>query len=267
MPFVEVNNIKLYYEDHGEGLPLILISGFGSDHAAWNAILPYLPQRYRVILFDNRGAGRSSAPDEFFDTKIMADDVAALMDHLQIEQACFCGHSMGTAVLLSFALKYPKRIKKMVLCHAFPKINTLSKMVFDIVNRMIVSNIRADILSDFFIPWSYANATLSNLDNHPEVIERNNYFKTAEYPQTLTGFNGQLRALLFFDVSSEVSKIAVPTLLIAGDQDILTPLTDSQYLVEHIPQAVLEVIQDVAHMCIIENPKASSEIINNFLVE
>ena len=267
MSFVEINNIKLYYEDHGEGFPLVLISGFGSDCASWDAILPYLKDYYRIIRFDNRGVGRSDAPDEFYNVETMADDVAALMNCLQIDQACICGHSMGTSIALNLALKYPAKINKMILCHGFPKINALSRVVFDLIDRMIDTRCDPEILCDFFVPWCYANATLANLNNHPEVQERCDYFKNTEYPQTLPGFKRQLGALLSFDIGNELQKITVPTLIIAGDKDILTPVEDSQYLADHLASGILRIMQDVGHMSVIEKPKESSEIINDFLIE
>ena len=126
MPFAEINKIKMYYEEQGDGFPLVLIAGFGVDHVGWSAVTDSLAQNYRVILLDNRGAGQSDAPDQSYGIAAMADDVAALLNHLQIEQAYICGHSMGTSIAQQFALKYPQKSKKMILCSAFPKLNTLS---------------------------------------------------------------------------------------------------------------------------------------------
>jgi proline-specific peptidase len=265
MSFAKVNNIKLYYEEQGKGAPLVLISGFGADHAGWDAIFPTLAQHYRVIRFDNRGAGQSDAPDEAYDMEMMADDTAALLDHLQIEQAHVCGHSMGTSIALSFALKYPQKINKMILCNGYPKINVLSTMVFDVVDRLVDAETASSILNDLFIPWCYSNVTLSDLDNHPEVRARNEYFKTTKCPQTLTGFKGQLAALLSFDISNELQKINMPTLLIAGDKDILTPPEDSQFLAERIPSAQLHIVHDTGHTSFAEKPQESAEVIHNFL--
>ncbi|MGD9153176.1 MAG: alpha/beta hydrolase [Gammaproteobacteria bacterium] len=267
MPFAEVNNVKLYYEDHGQGFPLVLISGFGADHVVWDAVLPFLKPHYRIIRFDNRGVGRSDAPDEFYNIKTMADDTAALMDYLQIEQAYICGHSMGTSISLNFALKYPQKVSKMILSNGFPKINALSKMVFDLLNRMIDYKCNLEILRDFFVPWGYANATLANLDNYPEVTARIEYGKTSKYPQTVIGFKRQLEALLSFSIDEELQKIAVPTLLIAGSNDILTPLEDTQYLAERIPDTQLWIADDTGHMTFVEKPQESSKIIDDFLLE
>ncbi|MGD9107773.1 MAG: alpha/beta hydrolase [Gammaproteobacteria bacterium] len=267
MPFAKVNNVKLYYEDHGQGFPLVLISGFGADHVVWDAVLPFLRPHYRIIRFDNRGAGRSDAPDEFYDIETMADDTAALMDYLQIEQAYICGHSMGTSISLNFAFKYPHKVSKLILCNGYPKINALSTMVFKIFDRMIDAAVDVNILGDFFTPWCYANAVLSNLDNYPEVTARIAYGKTSKYPQTVIGFKRQLEALLSFSIDEKLQKINAPTLLIAGSDDILTPLEDAQYLTERIPNTRLWVIDDTGHMTFVEKPQESSKIINDFLLK
>jgi len=267
MPFAEINKIKIYYEERGDGFPLVLIAGFGVDHMGWSAVIDNLAENYRVILFDNRGAGQSDAPDQSYDIAAMADDIAALLDHLQIEQAYICGHSMGTSVAQQFALKYPQKSKKMILCNALPKLNTLSRMVFDIIDRMIVDGSSRDILCDFFVPWCYSDDTLANLDNHPQVKERNAYAKTTLYPQSVVGFKRQLEAVKSFDITKEAKNITVPTLLIAGDKDFLTPIEGSHYLADHIPQAELHIIKDTGHMSFVEKPKEFCEIVDTFLAE
>src|SRR5262249_62173056 len=95
MSTIRANEIELYYEDHGSDEPLLLISGFACDHAIWGKVEPSLSKRYRVITFDNRGGGQSSAPDCAYSIKQMADDAAALLDAISVGQAHVVGHSMG----------------------------------------------------------------------------------------------------------------------------------------------------------------------------
>src|SRR5438552_14733086 len=95
MPKVRVNGINLYYIEAGRGDPLLLIMGFGGDHLAWAFQTPVFAQRYRVIAFDNRGAGQSDAPDVPYTTRMMAEDAVGLLDALRIERAHVLGVSMG----------------------------------------------------------------------------------------------------------------------------------------------------------------------------
>jgi pimeloyl-ACP methyl ester carboxylesterase len=113
---VPVGDIKMYYEIHGRGEPLLLIMGLGGHSLDWGWIIPQkLADRYEVILFDNRGAGRSDQPAGPFAIEQMARDTVGLMDTLGIDQAHVFGGSMGGMVALQMALDYPKRVDKLVL--------------------------------------------------------------------------------------------------------------------------------------------------------
>src|SRR2546423_15689492 len=95
MPIVAVNGIDLYYVEAGSGEPLVLVMGFGGDHLSWGFQLSALSAEYRVVAFDNRGSGRSSAPDIPYTTRMMADDTVALMDRLGIARAHILRVSLG----------------------------------------------------------------------------------------------------------------------------------------------------------------------------
>ena len=101
MPILQRDDFASYYQDHGSGDPLILICGLSSDLSVWRLLLPELSKHARVISIDNRGAGRTSAPDEPYTIAQMADDVLAVMDHLQIASADIVGWSMGEVSLPS----------------------------------------------------------------------------------------------------------------------------------------------------------------------
>src|SRR5215211_5170886 len=106
MPLAAVNGLNLYYEETGSGPPLMLIAGLSGNTLGWAMLLPALAERFRVIAFDNRGAGRSSAPPGPYTTREMADDAAALLDHLGIEQAHVFGFSLGGLIAQELALNY-----------------------------------------------------------------------------------------------------------------------------------------------------------------
>src|SRR5438876_952183 len=115
MPYVEVNYIQMYYEIHGDGEPLVLIVGLGTDISEWDGIIRWLAKIYKVLAFDNRGAGRTDKPDTHYSIEMMADDTAGFMQTLGIQQAHILGISMGGRIALALALQHPKRIKKLVL--------------------------------------------------------------------------------------------------------------------------------------------------------
>ncbi|HNO65923.1 MAG TPA: alpha/beta hydrolase, partial [Tepidiformaceae bacterium] len=115
MPYVPTRDIITYYEEAGSGRPLVLIRGLGSDLQAWSLQVPELAKHFRVITYDNRGAGRTGAPDKPYTIAGMADDLAALLDALDIPTACILGYSMGGMIAQEFALKHPARVEKLIL--------------------------------------------------------------------------------------------------------------------------------------------------------
>src|SRR3954454_16425825 len=115
MPLLSVNGIDLYYEEAGDGLPLLLISGAGGKTVDWTPLLPALSERFRVVAFDNRGGGRSSAPPGPYTTRQMADDATALLDHLAITRAHVVGLSLGGMIAQELALAAPARVDRLVL--------------------------------------------------------------------------------------------------------------------------------------------------------
>src|SRR5213080_2719915 len=115
MPSVRVNDVDMYYEIHGDGEPLVLIVGLGTDISEWDGIIRWLAKKYKVLAFDNRGAGRTDKPDAPYSIETMAHDTAGLMQALGIEQAHILGISMGGRIALALALRQPKRVKKLIL--------------------------------------------------------------------------------------------------------------------------------------------------------
>ena len=115
MPTVQANEIEIYYEEHGEGPPLLLIMGWGGNAATWKPQLPGLAERFHVIAFDNRGAGRTKAPDGPYTIAQMADDTAGLLDSLELPSAHVFGISMGGMVAQELALSHAERVRTLVL--------------------------------------------------------------------------------------------------------------------------------------------------------
>ena len=113
---IKNNGQELYYEIHGEGAPLVLIMGIGYDASLWGLYqVPALSKEFQVIVFDNRDVGRSSKANGPYTIADMADDVAGLMDGLQIKRAHMLGISMGGMIALEFALRHPERVDKLIL--------------------------------------------------------------------------------------------------------------------------------------------------------
>lgn len=115
MPTIQVNDIQMYYEAHGEGEPLALIVGLGTDISEWDNIITGFTHRYQVIAFDNRGAGRTDKPDQPYSVELMAEDTAGLLQALGIERAHILGVSLGGRIALALTLWHPERVNKLIL--------------------------------------------------------------------------------------------------------------------------------------------------------
>src|SRR3990167_9486363 len=115
MPKITANNISMHYEQHGTGDDLVLIGGLTSDHQVWKSALRILSQYFRVLIFDNRGAGQTDTPDLPYTTELMAKDTLALMTALNIPRAHIVGHSLGGCIAQQMALIAPDKVKKLVI--------------------------------------------------------------------------------------------------------------------------------------------------------
>ena len=115
MPKANVGDIEIYYEEHGQGPPLIMILGLGQDIATWSFQISELSNRLRLIIFDNRDSGKSSRCMDSYTTKTMAQDIIGLMDHLRIDQAHILGTSMGGMIAQQVVLMAPERVNSLIL--------------------------------------------------------------------------------------------------------------------------------------------------------
>ena len=113
--FTNVNGVNICYEIFGDGDPVLLVHGFGAKKETWIAQTEPLAKHFRVIRFDNRGAGKSDRPDGPYTMEVFADDIAGLIDYIKIDKVHIIGWSLGGMIVQNFVLKYPKRVNKVVL--------------------------------------------------------------------------------------------------------------------------------------------------------
>ena len=263
MPFAKVNDIEIYYEVHGKGPPLFCIAGFSNYHATWLPFIELLSNTYKLILFDNRGSGQSTAPPPPYTIDMLADDTTELMDALNIESAFMVGSSMGTAIIQTIALKDPKRVKKGVLISPFAQLPHTSLLKSSTAGKLIQAQAPLPLIIESVIPWFFSNDFISDsekLKSKAEEMENN------PYPQTFDGFLGQLQALETFDLRKKLQSISPPMLLIAGEQDLSTPMYCAKELELNLPHATLYSFPKMGHMAHIERRKEVSKLIRNFCI-
>ncbi|MCF6766316.1 alpha/beta hydrolase [Thiotrichales bacterium 19S3-7] len=259
MPFIQVNDLNLYYEQYGSGDDLLLISGLSADHNAWAAVVPELSKHYKVTIFDNRGVGQSSVPEGPYSINMMVEDTKAIMDQLKIESAYVIGHSMGGMIAEMLAIDYPEKVKALVIVCSAAKRNPRSNQWLELSAKMIETETDIPIIADYTFSYLFGSDFIAKPENALMWLD---LILSNPYPQTLTGYKNQLVATQTYNALDSLHKIRVKTLIIAGEDDILTPLSASKAIHQVISQSQLLTLP-CGHMPTIECPdKLANEIIN-----
>ena len=262
MPYVQANGISIYYESQGEGEPLFLIAGLGATHELWELQAPSYARWYRVVTFDNRGAGDSDKPQEPYSIALFADDTAALMDSLGIERAHVYGQSMGGIIAQEFALRHPQRVRCLVLgCTTFGGPNSVlpSPEAAAVLSGM--PNLPEEQAVDRVLEVFYSPRYRCE---HPEEARQRiqSYFPLRTPPDA---YARQLMACLTFDAYDRLPQIAAPTLVINGSEDILLPSENSRIIAERIPGAELVLFPEAGHLYFHEVPEEADAAVFDFL--
>ena len=245
MPKIVVNGIDFYYERHGNGDPLILICGFTNQLGMWENYISKLSDFFEVIVFDNRGAGRTGAPPPPYTIELLADDVVGLMDALDIRKAHMAGFSMGTLIIQSIAHRHSGRIRKGVLIAPFSVLPSTALMQAQSISKLFQAGVEPALALETILPWIYSNEFLSD----PKRVEKSIVdMIESPYPQPPEGYMGQLAAISKCDMSDHLSQIKTPLLLMAGEEDLYTPFYEAELMESRLPHATLRGIPKVGHM-------------------
>jgi 3-oxoadipate enol-lactonase len=261
---VAADGTRLYYVDAGrpDREPVLLVQGLGVDHRGWILQRPRFQRRYRCLLPDNRGVGRSDRPSGPYDLEVMAADLVAVLDHAGIDSAHVVGASMGGVLAQILAVRHPERVRSLTLactaCRHLPwRVELLEEWAETAQHRgmrvFLEQNIRWVVGPRSIRRFWLGLGVLS-----PLVIG------AATDP-----FVAQVRAILAMDdgLRRELCGIDVPTLVVVGSQDTLTPLGDAIELAELIPGARLAVVSGGAHGFMVEQAPAFNRVVTSFLDE
>ncbi len=240
----KIGDVELYYEVRGEGYPLLMIMGLTANSTWWPPeLLDSLAKDFKVIVFDNRGAGRSSRTDAPFTVETMAEDAAGLMDALGVNEANVLGLSMGGMIAQELVLKYPERVNKLVLCASAPGgIETVLNP--EVVTEMVQSNqLPLEERQKFTVKVLFTeNFIKENSRKIEEYCRRLN-----SYPMDPPYVMRQTEAIMNFSSFQRLKDIKVPTLVVGGAEDILLPPANSGILAKNIPGARLVIIENIGH--------------------
>ncbi|MBP6512021.1 MAG: alpha/beta fold hydrolase [Bacteroidia bacterium] len=259
--FIDVNDIKVCYDDCGKGeIPIIFIHGFPFDKLMWQPQLDLFGKNYRVIAYDIRGFGKSTIGSAQGSINLFADDLVKFMDGLEIKKAIVCGLSMGGYILLNAIIRYPQRFDAIILSDTQCIADSFEAKE---KRKKAISQIVAGKINDFalgFIANIFSDETKKTKGDVVEKIKRTILSTRAEAVTATLSVLAERQ-----DLCSSISQIEVPTLIICGEQDIVTPVEQAEFLHDTIPNSQLKIIENAGHMSNLEKPDEFNMHIVEFL--
>lgn len=262
MPFAKFANLELFYETSGTGAPLVLIPGFASGAWNWFCQTQTLAKHFRVLTFDPRGVANSKAADETnISIQTIADDVASLLDNLEIERASVLGASFGGFVAQEFALKYPERLDKLILaCTSFGGKNHVAPASEVLQAFATTENLNSpERIRKFMIPAFTSEFVKHHFDQVEKVCRLR---EQNVVPETV--YLAQLQSATGFDAEARVSNIEAQTLVLTGAKDLVVPPLNSDNLWRAIPNAKLKIIKGGGHLFFIEKAEEFNQTVIDF---
>ena len=270
--YADLKGVKICYEIYGEGYPLFLIHGFGAKKESWIAQVPELSKHFRVIRFDNRGAGKSDRPETDYTMEIFADDIKNLMDHLGIEKANVCGWSLGGMIVQNFVLKYPNKVNKVILVntnYGFPDASGP-----EVYKNMRLSELEVKKEDPAKAWWSGTRSSFYiKFRKQMEAAPSKKWYgvwsaedlikESAINPPTAKDINMQAGALKTHNTFDRLDTIKNPTLLLTASHDKLTPKSSMEQIHEKIPNSTLVVIEKAGH----DSPLEKTPEVNQAIIE
>lgn len=259
MPTIRANGIEFRYDIQGEGPWLVMCHSLATDLTLWDDNLAALTPHFRLLRFDSRGHGGSSAPDLPYDLAMLTADVLGLMDALDIQRAHFCGISMGGMIAQHVALAAPERIDRLVLLSTTsgypPEARALWAQRIEAVRRNGVEPLVQPTLERWFTsPYRAA---------HPDVMARIGNLIRATPPP---GYIGACYAIAGLDITERLPAIQSPTLVVAGADDAGTPPAMGRLIAERIAGAHFELVPSASHLCNVEQTDRIGHLMKQFLV-
>lgn len=257
-----VNGNEIHYVDVGDAdaLPIVLIHGFPFSHEIWDPQITFLKKRFRVIAYDLRGHGKSGVGDGQYTLEFFVDDLVGLLDYLRIGKAALCGLSMGGYIALRFAERNPERLMALVLADTQAKADSDEAKLRRAAAIKSVKTTGVNVYAESFVKSVFTPQTFTS---NNDIVEK---IKQIIRTNSSLGICGALLALLSrTDTTEALPRIKVPTLILVGEHDVLTPPSASQEMHTRIPNSEIHLIPNAAHMSNLENPKEFDKHLLGFL--
>ncbi len=251
---IDVGELHLEYEDHGQGDVLVLLHGLGCSARDWGLQIPTLSQHYRIIAPSLRGFGGSDKPGGPCSIMQMADDIVALLDVLGIDRAHVLGHSMGGAVALQLAVAHQHRLDSLIVINSQASFAVRDwRRYFTLLMRFMMSESAGmERLTRFVARRLFPHDSQSSL--RADMAKRYS-------ANDRRAFVAALQALAGWSVENMIDTVTLPTLVLAGDKDV-APLERSRAFARRMPDASLQVVADSGHA----SPFDQSDVVNKLVL-
>lgn len=261
MKTVNLRNAMLNVAEAGSGPILLLVHGFPLDHSMWRHQLESLSDTYRVIAPNLRGFGTSTGATDTITMEQLADDLAKLLDELEIrEPVTYCGLSMGGYVAWQFWKRHASRLSHLILCDTRAAADTEEAASGRLVMAQRVLREGTGIIAEAMLPKLFADKTGRE---QPDTIEATRQVMLATAPVTVAG---ALRGMAQRpDMTRELPKIDIPTLVVCGDQDVIVPIDEMRSIADAMPNATFVEVSGCGHMAPLEDPATVNAAIRRFL--
>jgi 3-oxoadipate enol-lactonase len=263
MPVARIGKYEINYIDEGEGIPVVFIHGLAGDVSAWATQVVQLRSQYRVVAFDNRGAGRSTQVDEPVTTTDLANDTIGFMQELGLTKAHIVGRSMGGAIAQIVAIQRPDLVRSLALCASFAKLDPLGVRV--------LTNMRQ------VLEWrgSWADHAHHSVQNFVGYEFFNQEREKVEWIENLIG--GETRmpacyirqnfACLEHDTLAKLNRIGCPTIIMGGTSDPICSPTCTQWMADGIANSRVVMFDGCSHFFLIEQAQKFMSTLKDWLTE
>ena len=250
MPKVRANNISINYDQQGTGDPLILIPYLAADHACYAFQIPDYAKRFTCISLDLRGAGETDKPEGVYSTELFADDVAAFMQAAGIQKAHISGLSLGAAIGMRLAAKYPDKVKSLSLHSGWTKTDPFLKTVVEgwQVTAKALGSVPEMIILGIF-PWCFTPELYAAKQDYIHSLAD---FVRGRPAQPLTAFLQQSNAVINHDAEAQLGRIAAPTQITFGRHDLVTSTRFADGMKNNIRDSELLIFEGCSHAPIYE---------------
>lgn len=263
MPTLNTGDAELYYEERGHGQPLVMLAGLASDSQSWQAVQGALSRKYRIILPDNRGCGRTRSADATMSLGQMAGDMVSLLDHLGLERAAVLGHSMGGVIALELVRRWPERVSALVLAGTPDRLSPRNRALLRDWGEWARDGIAERMRYHHLFYWLFSE---SFFDEERQVELAEEYAVACPHAQSKGDFLRQIEALLTYEAPAGPGAHGIPrTLVMAGEKDILFPPTRCRALADLLAGSTYVCLPGAAHALHLEQPERFVQEVCTFL--